>query len=95
MCPVTCCASSLLDSILSLASAARLSKWTRPVITKEAELYIAGGRHPLQELCVSTCTQQYEARDTLLTHRSHSEQHVNVGGTRGYAEAHLRSQRLR
>lgn len=26
------------------------------MLTTEAELYICGGRHPLQELCVSTCT---------------------------------------
>lgn len=42
-------------SVLSLAAAARLPKWSRPVITADPELHIVGGRHPLQELCVSTC----------------------------------------
>ncbi|EWC48920.1 hypothetical protein DRE_00225 [Drechslerella stenobrocha 248] len=43
-----------LDSILSLAQAAMTYNWVRPLITDSNVIKIYRGRHPLQELCVST-----------------------------------------
>lgn len=43
-----------LDSILSLARAALDNNWVRPTITDNNVIKITSGRHPLQELCVTT-----------------------------------------
>ena len=44
-----------LDCLLALASAAKDFGWTKPAMTEvRNELSIQDGRHPLQELCVTT-----------------------------------------
>ncbi|XP_071799824.1 mutS protein homolog 5-like isoform X1 [Asterias amurensis] len=42
-----------LDCLLSLASTAKDLNYTRPELTSDKVLHITGGRHPLQELCVT------------------------------------------
>ena len=45
--------------------------------------------------CPHVRTSSWRTTPLCLTHSSHSEQHVDVDGPRGYAEAHLGPQRLR
>ncbi|XP_022087928.1 mutS protein homolog 5-like isoform X2 [Acanthaster planci] len=42
-----------LDCLLSLAAAARDQNYIRPDLTEDNIIHISGGRHPLQELCVT------------------------------------------
>ncbi|XP_038048492.1 mutS protein homolog 5-like isoform X2 [Patiria miniata] len=42
-----------LDCLLSFAAAAKDQNYTRPDLTEDNIIHITGGRHPLQELCVS------------------------------------------
>ncbi|PWW76611.1 hypothetical protein C7212DRAFT_357556 [Tuber magnatum] len=51
-----------LDCLLAMAEAAERYKFTRPVIVTDNVINIKGGRHPLQELCVSA----YIENDTLI-----------------------------
>ncbi|CAZ86442.1 unnamed protein product [Tuber melanosporum] len=51
-----------LDCLLAMAEAAERYKFTCPVIVTDNVINIKGGRHPLQELCVSA----YIENDTLV-----------------------------
>ena len=44
----------LIGSVISLAIAAQKYSFTRPFVTEDNVINIIGGRHPLQELVVST-----------------------------------------
>ncbi|KAF9972932.1 MutS protein msh5 [Actinomortierella ambigua] len=43
-----------LDALLSLAQAAKLQRYTRPIMSDQTIIHIVNGRHPLQELCVES-----------------------------------------
>ncbi|MCJ1471038.1 MutS protein msh5 [Pseudocyphellaria aurata] len=51
-----------LDSLLALAQGAKVYKYSRPRITRRNMIHIQGGRHPLQELTISS----FIANDTVL-----------------------------
>ncbi|KAL2059622.1 hypothetical protein ABVK25_000915 [Lepraria finkii] len=51
-----------LDSLLALAQGAKMYKYCRPRITQKNMIQIKGGRHPLQELTVSS----YVPNDTFI-----------------------------
>ncbi|KAG0262020.1 MutS protein msh5 [Actinomortierella ambigua] len=51
-----------LDAILSLAQAAKMQRYTRPIMSDQTILHIVNGRHPLQELCV----ESFVPNDTMI-----------------------------
>jgi DNA mismatch repair protein MSH5 len=55
-----------LDCLLSLAASAVQNNYTRPILVARPVVQIRGGRHPLQELCVTS----FVPNDTDLSDES-------------------------
>ncbi|GIX99700.1 mutS protein homolog 5 [Caerostris darwini] len=64
---------SKLDCLIALAAVAKENNWVQPEISNDGELTVIKGRHPLQEMCVTsfvandTYSGGYESRIKILT----------------------------